>query len=259
MDKIVEWIRHIRHEPGVLCTVQFLQLADGLFKCKGCGKRDGPIQTCLCQQVATIGNRIRIGAEGQCPGISISLHLCAFPRGMDKGFFTTNLREDVGGNRAQGIHADQAAHPCGTNMGNIGSLTLGGDVNELLPGIWPLHACESDFYPGLFPKIGKQFQLKFIVFVRVWNGCEFNGCHVHLTGIVLRMEIVSLMVLRISGVTRVAPASMPSITAPTTGGTFNRTRRAFGASSWIVSRMGSINLAPPSNMLPVITTSKARF
>src|SRR5688572_14720119 len=78
-------------------------------------------------------------------------------------------------------------------------------------------------------------------------------CQTYLTDTFLRTEMESVTVLRISGVAWNASASIPSRTAPTTGGVFKRTNRACGASLWIVSRIGSISIVPPSNMLPVIT------
>src|ERR1044071_3370231 len=136
---------------------------------------------------------------------------------------------------------------------------MGGDVNQLLPGIAPIHASELDFNIRLFLEDRKQVKQKFVIFVCIRDGCEFDGYHVYLTEIFLRIEIVSFIVARISGVRSTAPASNPSIAAPMTGGTRNRTRRAFAASLWMVSRIGSMNIGPPSNMLPVMTTSKARF
>ena len=55
-------------------------------------------------------------------------------------------------------------------------------------------------------------------------------CQTHRTDTFLRTEIESLTVLRISGVIDNAFASIPSKTAPTTGGICRCTSRAFGAS-----------------------------
>src|SRR5688572_26966568 len=178
---------------------------------------------------------------------------------MDKGLFPANFCDHVRRDGAQRIHTDKAADPCGTDVGYIGSLSMCGDVDQLRPGVAPLHACQLDFDPGLLFKFCQQFELQVVVRVCIWNGSEFDGRHVHLTDTFLRAEMVSFMVLRISAVTLNMSASIPSMTAPITGGTFRRTSLALGASLWIVSRIGSMSIVPPSNMLPVITTSKARF
>ena len=53
-------------------------------------------------------------------------------------------------------------------------------------------------------------------------------------------------------------ASIPSSTAPTTGGMVSRTKRAPGATAWIVSAIGSKMRQPPLCMLPTWTTSNSR-
>src|SRR5215208_7495437 len=74
-------------------------------------------------------------------------------------------------------------------------------------------------YPGLFREVGKEFEQKIVISVQIWNGGKFDGFHVHLTSISLNTEMSSFIFSRMPGLKRIPPASMPSMTAPMTGGT----------------------------------------
>src|SRR5215208_5307601 len=144
-------------------------------------------------------------------------------------------------------------------MRNVSTLSLCGDADQLGPGIAPFHAFKSDIDSRLTFEICHQLHYGLIVCFCVGNEREFKSCHACLTVILLIDRTVFAIIVRTEGVAFTPQASMPRMAAPITGGTRSRTRRALGANLWMVSRMGSISIGPPSNILPVMTTSKARF
>src|SRR6266487_2392432 len=116
MYKVVKGKWNIWHKPCILNTVEFFKLADRLFECKRCCKSRCTLQTCLRKQVPSIGNRICICTERNCPGTSIIFHQYTLPCRMDKRFFTANLGNKVGRDWAKGVHAYQTTDPSGTYM-----------------------------------------------------------------------------------------------------------------------------------------------